>query len=267
MHVSDSPYRAPVSETKIEASSGRGLVTLHVAPKHTRLAIGAEVWTVANDHISVSIMGKRKAKTKSVLLRGARLFVAKAWPTNDTGLWIESRTDVVQRLFGLPPRIGMTKEVMDAWGELDRLTEALRRALQPYGGGATALEIGNGQHRAFVLEYSDRMVLYARPIFREKPRRVLELWADGSIVLPRRRKKDRIIAMEDGVKVIASGDRIYFCQPDGEQMAGVFLPWVGLSERKELMRRFQMVAGEPAKTPSDESDLQAATTGVPSLAP
>jgi hypothetical protein len=267
MYVSESPYRASVSETKIEATSARGQVTLHVAPKHTRLEIGAEVWTVANDHISVSIMGKRRAKTKSVLLRGARLFVAKAWPTNDTGLWIESRPGVVQRLFGLPPRIGMTEEVMDAWVELDKLTGALRDALQPYGGGASALEIGNGQHRAFVLEYSDRMVLYARPVFREKPRRVLELRADGSIVLPRRRKNDQVIAMEDGVKVIASGDRIYFCQPDGEQMAGVFLPWIGLSERKELMRRFQMLTGEPLKTSAAAGDNQGVTPRWPSLVP
>jgi hypothetical protein len=261
--VSDSPYRASVSETKIEAVTERGPVTLHVAPKHTRLEIGAEVWTVANDHISLTIAGKRRAKTKSVLLRGARLYVAKAWPTNDTGLWLESRPGLVQRLFGLPPRIGMTEEVMDAWVELDKLTSALRQALEPYGEGASALEIGNGQHRAFFLEHEDRMVLYARPVFREKPRRVLELRADASIILPRRRKKDHIIAMENGVKVIASGDRIYFCQPDGEQMAGVFLPWIGPNERKELTRRFQMLAGEPIK----RSATQVITPGLPSLVP
>ena len=265
--MADSPYRASVSESKIEALSERGQVTLHVAPKHTRLEIGAEVWTVANDHISVVTMGKRRPKKRSVLLRGARLFVARAWPTNETGLWLERKPGVVQRLLGLPPRIGMTEEVMSAWLDLDKLTAALRTALGPYGGGARALEIGNGQHRAFLLEHDDHMVLYARPVFREKPRRVIELREDSSIVLPGRRRADRVVTMDKGVKVIASGDRIYFCQPDGEHKASVFLPWIGLSERQELMRRFQALAGEPQEEGAASTDSGFGTSGLASFLP
>ncbi len=252
-----------MSEEKLEAHTERGVVTLHVAPRHTRLEIGSDVWTVANDHISLVTAGKRRSKKKSILLRGTRLFVAKAWPTNDTGLWIEIKPGVVHRLLGLPPRVGMTEEVISAWGELDKLTAALHMALQSYSGGANALEIGNGQHRAFMLEYSDRMVLYARPVFRERPRRVIELHGDGSICLPRRRGEDRVMPMKDGVKVIASGDRIYFCHPDGEHVAGVFLPWIAPAERAELMRRFQSLVGEPSKSAGAEGDF--ASSGLPQL--
>jgi hypothetical protein len=240
--VADSPYRSAVSETKLEARTERGTAVLHVAPKHTRLEIGSETWTVANDHITQVIQGKRRAKKKSILLRGSRLFVARAWPTNEMGLWVE-----VQRLLGLPPCIGMTEEIMATWGDLDRLSLGLQEALSSYADGARAVEIGNGQHRVLALEYDDRMVLYARPVFREKPRRVIELNKDGSLVLPVRKKDDRIIPMKLGVKVIASGDRVYFCHPDGEHAAGVFLPWIGPAERKELTRRFQELVGEPLR--------------------
>ena len=152
---------------------------------------------------------------------------------------------------------------MSAWGELDRFTTVLRTALESYGRGASALEIGRGQHRAFLLQFPDRMVLYARPVFRERPRRVIELRDDASISLPRRRRKDRLLTMKDGVKVIASGDRIYFCRPDGQQVAGVFLPWIGLAERKELTRRFQSLVGEPPKGPTDDSEF--AASGLPTL--
>jgi hypothetical protein len=105
-----------------------------------------------------------------------------------------------------------------------------------------------------MLEHADRMVLYARPVFREKPRRVIELRKDASIVVPMRRKEDRIIAMQAGVKVIASGDRIYFCHPDGEHKARVFLPWIGPTERIELTRRFQGLVGEPIKAEAAKSE-------------
>lgn len=230
------------------------MLVLHVAPKHTRLEIGAETWTIANDHITVVTQGKRRAKKKSILLRGSRLFVARAWPTNEIGLWIERRPGVVQRLLGLPPRIGMTEEVMSAWGDLEKLAASLQSALSAYGDGARAFEIGNGQHRVFGVEYAERMVLYARPVFREWPRRVIELRRDGAVVVPSRRKEDRILPMKLGVKVIASGDRVYFCHPDGEQVAGVFLPWIGPTERKELTCRFQSLVGEPIRSRQESKD-------------
>lgn len=254
--MADSPYRSAVSETKLEARTERGTAVLHVAPKHTRLEIGAEVWTIANEHITQVVQGKRRAKKKSILLRDSRLFVARAWPTNEIGLWIERRAGVVQRLLGLPPCIGMTEEIMATWADLDRLSLGLQTALSSYADGARAVELGKGQHRVLALEYDERMVLYARPVFREKPRRVIEMQKDGTLVLPRRKKDDQVIPMKLGVKVIASGDRVYFCHPDGEHAAGVFLPWVGPTDRKELTRRFQELAGEPLKRRDQASLMQ-----------
>lgn len=242
--VADSPYRSAVAETRIEANTERGKVILHVAPKYTRIEIGDEHWTVADDHLSLVRQRKRRVKKKSILLKGARLVVAKAWPTHDAGLWIEYRPGVMQRLFGLPPRIGMTEQVMADWKQLEVLTSALAKALTSYSEGASACEIGNGQHRVLALEYEERIVLFARPLFRERPRRLIELRKDGSLVFPVRKKEDRIQPMPNGVRVIASGDRICFCHQDGQQEAGLFLPWIGHAGRKELTRRFQAIVGE-----------------------
>lgn len=233
----DSPYRSVVSQTRLDAESAFGRVSLLVAPKDTRLVIGAEVWSFADDHLSIISPGRRRTKKKSLLLRGAHLYVARAWPTNECSLWIERKPGLVERLVGLPPVPGISQETYAQWQKLEQLAKELQLALQEHAAGARSLELGQGQHRVLALAYSDRIVLFARPLFRERPRRLVELHRDNKIVLARR-KNDRIISMEKGVEVIATGDRIQFCHPDGEIAASVYLPWIGAEARAELTRRF-----------------------------
>jgi hypothetical protein len=47
----------------------------------------------------------------------------------------------------------------------------------------------------------------------------------------------------------------------------VFLPWIGLSERKELTRRFQSLVGEPIKETGKSADVHLATTGAYTVLP
>jgi len=233
-----SPYRATVSQSELEAETGVGPVTLALGPKSTRLTVGPQVWTIADNHLVVATQGKRKAKKRSIRLGEASLYVARAWPTNEVSLWIERKPGVVQRMLGLPPMPGMNENAVKAWRDLERLATKLQDALIEYGAGARAFELGNGQHRVFALRYPNKLIVYARKVFREKPRRIIELREDGSLALPGR-QRDRVIPMDKGMEVIASGDRISFCHPDGEHVAGVFLPWIGDADRVELTRRFQ----------------------------
>ena len=259
--VSESPYRSAVSQTQLEAETQIGVVRLVVAPQHTRLEVGSQIWTVANDHLTIITPTKRRPKKKSLLLRGARLYVARGWPTNETGLWLEQRTGVVRRLLGLPPLAGISQETMSTWHDLERLTSRLAEALAPYSANTSSFELGSGQHRVFVLKDSDGLSVFARPVFREKPRRVISVELDGTLLVPRRHRSDREISMEEGVEVIASGDRILFCHPDGEQVHGIFLPWIGAADRKELTRRLQALVGSRSEGErvigKDEGNLNA----------
>ncbi|MBL4634565.1 MAG: hypothetical protein JKY56_11870 [Kofleriaceae bacterium] len=222
--MANSPYRAAIAQSLFEAPTALGIATLHFAPKHLRLEVGAQVWTIGNDTISVVTQGKRRAKRKSIVLEGAHLYMAKAWPTGEISVWVERKGGAVQRLLGLQPVIGMDQRAIEGWRQLDRLAAQLKRALSDYTRGSTAFEFGRGGHRVLTLKYAERMVVFARPIFRENPRRVVEVYDDGTIALPKRKKDDVRVEMRKGVEVIASGDRICFCRPDGLQVAAYTCP-------------------------------------------
>ncbi len=233
-----APYRATVSRSEIEAQTGVGPVTLTLEPKSTRLSLSGQVWTVADDHLVVVTQGKRKPRRKSFRLGKAQLYVARAWPTNEVSLWLERKPGVVQRMLGLPPMPGMSEDIVASWRDLERLASKLQEALAAYGAGARAFELGSGQHRVFALRHPSKLTVYARKVFRERPRRIIELREDGSLAVPGR-QRDKVIPMNRGVEVIATGDRISFCHGDGEHVAGVFLPWIGDADRVELTKRFK----------------------------
>lgn len=234
----DSPYRCAVAQSRMTADSAYGPVRLLVEPRHTQLSLGSQVWTFADDHLSIVWPGKRRAKRKSLLLRGAHLYVARAWPTDEYSVWIERKAGVVQRLFGLRPVPGLSEATFVQWQKLEQLAIRLQRALKDRSEGTRSFELGQGQHRVLGVSHSDRMVLFARPLFRERPRRLIELHRDATVVLARRRD-DSVIAMQSGIEVIATGDRIQFCQPDGQIVASIYLPWIGAEARAELTRRFR----------------------------
>lgn len=236
--TADSPYRSALAQTRLTADSAHGPVRLLLEPRYTQLALNAQVWTFSDDHLTITWPGKRRAKRKSLLLRDAHLYVARAWPTDEYSVWVEYKEGVVQRLFGLRPVPGLSEETFVQGQKLEQLAIRLQRALQDHSEGTRSFELGQGHHRVLGVGHQDHMVLFARPLFRERPRRLIELHRDASVVLARRRN-DRTIAMQLGIEVIASGDRIQFCQPDGQIMASIYLPWIGAEARAELTRRFR----------------------------
>ncbi len=216
---------------------------LVIEPRFIKIELGTQVWSIGNDEISVISVGKRRTKKKSMLLGGSHLYMAKAWPTGEISLWIERKPFGAQRLLGLRPVVGMDQAAIAGWAKLERLAAQLKRALSPYMAGASAFEMGRGGHRVFGLQYPEKVVVFARPIFREYPRRILEVSSEGTLVLPKRKSEDLRIDMHAGMEVIASGDRICFCRPDGQQTARLFLPWISSPDRVELTRRIQGLVG------------------------
>jgi hypothetical protein len=201
--------------------------------------------------------GRRGGDRKRELPLGrSRLWVARAHPTRDLALWYEAEPGVVERLGGVRPVDLSDADPLASWRQLDRLSSELLRDLAPWSGGAgDATELGRGEHRVLVVALADRLVVYARPIFRERPRRALEVCSDGTLVVPGRRG-DRRARFRSRLAVNAAGDRIAFADDDDRLVASLWLPWIAPEDRQELARRFGELVDpsppEPVTSPRRE---------------
>ena len=249
--------------------------------------------------------GRRHRHRRELDSARSRLWVARSFPAGDLAIWCEVRPGVVERLGGIRALPLLDEEAMAARRELDRLAAAAAAALAEAGGEAgvgagpvreagaggaargdavgaggaargdavavgrpgLAVEVGAGQHRVLVVDRGDRLVVYARPLFRERPRRVLEVCADGGLVLPRQgRRGDRRRRFgRSRFRVTVSGDRVLFAADDGRDVASVWLPWIGEDERVELARRFGALVDPPA-TAAELAGAEAGAVAAPDQA-
>jgi hypothetical protein len=144
------------------------------------------------------------------------------------------------------PAAGAGAGALRAWHRLDQLALRLASALEPHAAGVRrAFELGAGAHRVLLLAHDDRMVLYARPLFRERLRRLLEVRADGGVLVRARDADQRIVCRSRfGISVL--GDRIRFEGANGRDRASAWLPWISAEDRVELARRLgRMLDPEP----------------------
>jgi hypothetical protein len=214
------------------------MARLYVGPQHTLLEVADRLRvSVTTGFLTVAHRDRRRVRPRSMGLARQRLVVARAVPTEDIALWFEERPGVVARVVGLRPLELLDESALAAWRRLDRLAGRLHAALVDDGRGARrAFELGRGQHRVLLVEHSDRMVLYARPLFRERPRRTLEVRADGTILVATR-DADGTIHCNSRYAVTVLGDRIRFESSDGRDVATVWLPWISPEDRVELAAR------------------------------
>lgn len=238
-----NPYRKVVAERTISAISGEGEVILHVGPNLSRLRLGTRMWTIGDTHLSIAKTSLGRVRTRSFKIEG-RLLVSRAWPTRESALWLEGPTDkkggvIVERLIGLPPVAGMEEESIEHWRSLESLTGLLASSLGAKGRGAKAIEFGRGQHRVLLIEGEEGASVFARPVFRERPRLVATLSEEGVLRLYRGKKGPCQYELDRGLQAVAIGDQIRFCHSDGKEVCALFLPWVGRAEREELTRRLQ----------------------------
>ncbi|HUS65965.1 MAG TPA: hypothetical protein VMZ28_15540 [Kofleriaceae bacterium] len=235
-----SAYRDPPTVPSSAAPSREGPVRLESGPQHVRLELGPR-WrlTVSGKGAVWTQRRRRGERARELPLGPARLWVARAHPTRDLAVWYESAPGVAFRLGGVRPVDFFAHlDPLAAWRALDRLAAEVVQALAPWSGGVTdATELGRGEQRVLLTTMPDRLVVHARPIFRERPRRVLEVCADGTLVLPGRRG-DRRARVSSRLAVNALGDRIGFADEQDRLVASLWLPWLEPEDRTELARRF-----------------------------
>lgn len=252
------PFREPPTAPSAAAPSRDGPVRLEAGPHHVRLELGARWRLTVSDAGALWVRrGRRRADRKRELPLGrSRLWVARAHPTRDLALWYEPVPGVVERLGGVRPVDLSDPDPLASWRALDRLATDLTGSLATWSGGAgDAVELGRGEHRVLLVALADRLVVYARPIFRERPRRALEVCSDGTLVVPGR-KGDRRARFHSRLAVNTLGDRIAFADEQDRMVASIWLPWIAPEDRKELARRFGELVDpsppEPVTAPRSE---------------
>jgi hypothetical protein len=234
----DAPYRELAAAPSYQAPSRDGTVSLEVGPQHLRLVLGERLRLTVAGSVATWVRHRRGASHRRELALSQRcLWAVRSVPTGDLALWYERRPGLVERLGGVKPVAPFDAGALAAWRALDRVAEELARALAAHAGGATeAIEVGRGHHRVVMVQLAERLVLYARPLFRERPRRTLEVCRDGSLVVPGRGRDDSArIATRS--QVTASGDRIRFTTGDGRDLVSLWLPWIAPEDRQEIARR------------------------------
>ncbi len=231
----DAPYRELAAVPAIQAASREGKVSLELGPQLVRLALGERMELTVRGQAATWVRHRGGPGRE---LGRARLWAARSFPTRDLALWYERKPGQAERLGGVRAVTPFEPGALGAWRALDRVADELCRALDRLeGGGGPAVELGRGHHRVLLVELAGRLVVYARPLFRERARRVLEVGRDGSLTVPGRRR-DRSVRFESRAQVTVSGDRVRFIATDGRDLVSLWLPWIAIEDRQELVRRF-----------------------------
>jgi hypothetical protein len=234
----DSPYREPPSVAPALAPTRDGPVRVEVGSRGLVVELGSRLRLAVSGGRAVFSRSQNARRRRVLPLGRARLWVARAHPTRELALWYEVEPGRVQRLGAVRPLPLFEQGALAAWRSLDRAAAELSRGLQPWSGEAEeATELGKGGHRVLLVRFADRLVVYARPLFRERPRRALEVCGDGTIVLPGK-NEDRRTRFHTRSGVSVSGDRIVFADRDEARVASLWLPWISPEDRKELAHRF-----------------------------
>jgi hypothetical protein len=231
------PYRADAGAEVLEAPVRQGLLRLEVAPRHATLVVGDQHVVVAEEFVTLTELQRKKPRKRSLRLGEQRLVMARSVPLEELGLWYERSPGIVRRIFGIQPLELVDDAALRAWRALDLLAARLREILRRHADGVVrAIELGSGADRVLGLDFGNRQVFYQRPLFREDPRRSLEVHADGTVLVPRR-GKDLRISCTSRFGITVKGDYLRFADPTGLDLAQVAFPWITPEDRHELARR------------------------------
>lgn len=225
---------------------------LELGPHHVRLDVGERFkLSVAEDFATViKTQSRRRRKQRSLRLGQARLVMARGVPTNDIGLWYETRPGEVERVVGMRPPELLDDDAMRAWHVMDRMAQRLRVLLGPHGHGVQrAIEVGDGADRVLIMDLGDSLEFYVRRLFRERARRAMTVHRDGTVVLVVKGTERRVQCRSRyGVTVI--GDYIRFADPSGDDLGALPIPWVTREDRLFVMHLIgQLVDPNPGLHP------------------
>lgn len=229
------PYREADASESFEVDAREGRARLELGPRWFRLGMGERLaLSVAEDFATVVKTNKRRRRKQRSLRLGheMRLLLARGVPTNDIGIWYEGAPGVAERLIGLRPPELLDDAAMRAWQVVDRMAQRLRAAVAPHSPGVErAIEVGQGADRVLIVDFGEGIELYVRRLFRERARRAMTVYRDGTVMLMVKNRERRIQCHSRyGVTVL--GDYIRFADPTGEDLGALSVPWVTPEDRK-----------------------------------
>ena len=239
-------YRDDTADT-LEAPTAHGTLRLEVAPKQTKLAVADRTLLISERFATVVEHHKKhiaRDKRTSMELTG-RLIVARDVPREDLAVWLETEPGTpregMRRIFGVEPLSLLDPKGLDALAALDRLAHRLRAEVLDLSREVRrAIEIGSsaagGLDKVLIADHGDRIVVYARRLFRDRARFAMSIHEDGRVTVPDG-KKLKEIRVHSRFGVTVWGDYIRFADPQGTDLARVSIPWIAPEDRKELMRR------------------------------
>lgn len=239
LNIAVGPYREAHGCEVVEAPTRQGVARLQLGPTTAIIDVGEHHrLSVSRADVTIAALDRRKPKQRSFPLQNAHLILARANPTEDIGLWYEGKPGMVQRLFGLQPLQLLDAAALTAWRALDQLASRLSGALTHHRGDVIrAWEFGRGQDRVLMTDTGSCYTIYVRRLFRERPRRALEVHTSGKLVFVQRHG-EREAACHSRFGVTVLGDRVRFAAPDGTDIGSIWLPWIAPEDRDELARIF-----------------------------
>lgn len=260
-------YRDDAGEA-CEAPTAEGTLRAELTGGSVRLAITGRSLHVT-DRFATVIQHHRgnaaKDRRTSIAIAGLVL-IARDALRESIGVWIEVEPGTprggFRRIFGVEPQSLLEPGGLGALAALDRLAQGVRQALAHLAPEVRrAIEIGSpasgGLDKVLAVDHGERVVVYARGLFRDRARFAMAIHDDGRIAV-RGTRREVAVRSRHGVTVV--GDYIRFADPQGEDLARVSIPWLSPEDRTELAQRIgqrvdreEISGGEPAAWPPRHS--------------
>ena len=242
-------YRGDDAGDALEAPTAEGILTATLGANRIDLTVAGHSLHIAERLATLIEHKKQKTERRGSVKIAGNLVVARGFPREDMGIWIERLPEPkrahpapdphpsMQRIFGVTPLSLLHREGLGALSRLDLLAQRLRSAIGEHAGDIRrAVEIGRGLDKVLLADHGDHYVFYARRLFRDRARFAMAVHGDGKIIVPDG-KRTREIRITSRFGITVRGDYIRFADRHGTDLAKVSLPWIGPEDRDDIARR------------------------------
>jgi hypothetical protein len=242
-----------------EAPSADGALRAEIAGGHVRLAVATRSLHITERFATLIDHHKKRAasdRQTSIALAG-RLVIARDLPREGLGVWIEVEPGGpragFRRIFGVEPASLLEPGGLTALAALDRLAQRVRQAVAHLAADVRrATELGpagsGGLDKVLAVDSGERVVVYARGLFRDRARFAMAFHDDGRITVRDGGDRTREVTVRSRHGVTVVGDFVRFADPHGADLARVALPWLTPEDREELARRIGQRVDRPEPT-------------------
>lgn len=247
-------YRGDDAGDALEAPTHEGILQVVLGPNRVDLSVAQRSLHILDGVATLVERKKQKQERRGSVKIAGNLVVARGFPREDVGLWIEHlaqpkrsrRAETngdampsMQRIFGVEPVNLLERDGLGALGRLELVAQRLRAHLGDLAGGIRrAVEIGSGHalDKVLLTDHGDHYTFYARRLFRDRARFAMAVYADGRIIVPDG-KSLREVRVTSRFGITVRGDFVRFADRHGTDLAKVSLPWLGPEDRDDVARR------------------------------